>query len=54
MPHVPCVINAYSPDMNTQKAVVKVLTGALAAAGTSPVDLEAPYYGKHEVAKRYF
>ncbi len=54
MPHVPCIINAYSPDENTQRAVVKILSGELTAVGTSPVDLEAPYYSKELVGKRYF
>ncbi|MBN1982208.1 MAG: hypothetical protein JW795_11795 [Chitinivibrionales bacterium] len=43
MPHIPCIINAYSPDPVMQKAVVAVLTGEAKACGTSPVDLESPY-----------
>jgi hypothetical protein len=37
------VINAYSPDLNTQKAVVRLLTGEIKATGKSPVNLNRPY-----------
>ena len=43
MPHLPLVINAYSPDLNTQKAVVRLLTGEIKATGKSPVNLNRPY-----------
>ena len=43
MPHVTTVINSYSPDTNTQMAVLKLLTGQIQANGTSPVDLDSPY-----------
>ncbi len=46
MPHVPLVINAYSPDANTQQAVLRLLFGELQAVGSSPVDLNAPYFFK--------
>ncbi len=52
MPHLPCVINAYSPDLNTQKAVVGVLAGEIDAVGTSPVDLEASYFYKSALGMR--
>jgi len=53
MPHLPCVINAYSPDLNMQKAVLKTLTGELTPTGTSPVNLEAPYLFKYLEGLRY-
>lgn len=43
MPDLPLVINAYSSDLNTQKAVLRVLTGERQATGQSPVDLDSPY-----------
>jgi len=43
MPNLPLVINAYSPDENTQRAVLKLLTGEMEAQGQSPVELERPY-----------
>jgi beta-N-acetylhexosaminidase len=43
MPHLPCLINGYSPDLNTQRAVLELLTGQLEPTGTSPVDLDRPY-----------
>ncbi|MCP4535698.1 MAG: glycoside hydrolase family 3 protein [Chloroflexi bacterium] len=52
-PHLPCVINAYSPDLNTQKAVLQVLTGELDPTGKSPVNLEAPYLFKYLEGLRY-
>jgi len=52
-PHVPCVINAYSPDLNMQKAVLRVLLGDLTPTGTSPVNLEAPYVLKYLEGLRY-
>lgn len=53
MPHLPFVINAYSPDMNTQKAVLNLLTGKIKATGTSPVNLDSPYIFKSaEVTKQ--
>jgi beta-N-acetylhexosaminidase len=53
MPHVPCVINAYSPDLNMQLAVLQVLTGELIPTATSPVNLEAPYTLKYLEWLRY-
>jgi hypothetical protein len=53
MPHMPCVINAYSPDVQMQQAVLRVLTGQLTATGTSPVNLEAPYLFKPLEGLRY-
>ena len=53
MPHTPCVINAYSPDLNMQTAVLRVLTGELSPTATSPVNLEAPYQLKHLEGLRY-
>ena len=47
MPHMPCVINAYSPELMMQKAVLRVLTGELEPTGTTPVNLNAPYALKH-------
>jgi beta-N-acetylhexosaminidase len=38
-PEIPALLNAYSPDPATQEAVVRVLTGELAPAGRSPVDI---------------
>ncbi|RLD09197.1 MAG: hypothetical protein DRI56_04685 [Chloroflexota bacterium] len=49
MPNLPTVINAYSPDTSTQKAVLRVLTGEIKAKGHSPVDLEAPYRFKNHL-----
>ncbi len=43
MPNLPLVVNAYSPDENTQRAVLKLLTGEMEAQGQSPVELERPY-----------
>lgn len=53
MPNLPLVINAYSPDLNTQQAVLRVLTGEIAARGASPVDLERPYSFKSLEGLRY-
>jgi len=53
MPHLPCVINAYSPDPNTQAAALRVLTGELDPVGTSPVNVEAPYLFKSLEGLRY-
>ncbi len=52
-PHVPCMINAYSPDLNTQKAVLQTLTGELDPTGKSPVNLKAPYRFKYLEGLRY-
>ena len=46
MPFVPLVINAYSNDLNTQKAELRVLSGEIQAKGISPVDLDSPYFTK--------
>lgn len=46
MPHVPLVVNAYSNDLNSQKAVLRILSGEIAANGVSPVDLDSPYFTK--------
>jgi beta-N-acetylhexosaminidase len=43
MPNLPLMINAYSSDLDTQKAVLRVLTGERQATGQSPVDLDNPY-----------
>lgn len=40
MPEIPALVNAYSPDAETQRAVLKLLTGELKPVGTSPVRLE--------------
>jgi beta-N-acetylhexosaminidase len=48
-PHAPVFINAYSPDRNTQSAVLKVLTGQIAPVGKSPVDLRSPYRFKNKL-----
>jgi hypothetical protein len=53
LPHIPCVINAYSPDLNMQKAVLRVLVGELVPTGTSPVNLEAPFMLKSLEGFRY-
>jgi beta-N-acetylhexosaminidase len=53
MPHLPLVINAYSPDLNTQRAVMRLLTGEIEAAGTSPVNLDSPYLFKSLEGLRY-
>ena len=53
MPHVPCMINAYSPDRITQQAVVDLLYGRIQATGECPVDLERPYIFKSIEALRY-
>ncbi len=53
MPHMPCLINAYSPDLTMQKAVLRVLTGELTPTGVSPVNLEAPYMFKYLEGLRY-
>jgi beta-N-acetylhexosaminidase len=52
MPHLPTIVNAYSPDPNTQMAVLKLLLGEIEATGTSPVDLESPYSYKNLYAFR--
>jgi beta-N-acetylhexosaminidase len=53
MPHLPLVINAYSPDFNTQRAVLRLFTGEIEAAGISPVNLESPYLFKSIEGLRY-
>lgn len=53
MPRLPLVINAYSPDLSTQEAVLRLLTGEISAAGKSPVDLDAPYRFKPLEGLRY-
>lgn len=40
LPEMPALINAYSPDRETQRAVVYILTGKAEARGKSPVRLE--------------
>ncbi|NCF67309.1 MAG: hypothetical protein GWP61_15165 [Chloroflexi bacterium] len=52
-PHMPCVINASSPDLNMQKAVLRVLTGEVIPTGTSPANVEAPYLFKYLEGLRY-
>lgn len=42
-PRMPLLINAYSPDDYTQRAVIRLLQGELQAIGSSPVDLRASY-----------
>lgn len=42
VPWAETLLNAYSPDIQTQNAVVDWLFGDLEAEGTSPVDLERP------------
>ena len=42
VPWAETYLNAYSPDAETQKAVVGWLTGTVKAQGTSPVDLDRP------------
>ena len=42
LPRIPCLLNAYSPDPTTQRAVLDILLGKAAAQGTSPVDLGFP------------
>ncbi len=39
LPWADTYINAYSPDINTQKSVVDILLGKKQAVGTSPVDI---------------
>jgi len=46
MPRLPLVINGYSPDLDTQNAVLRLLTGEIEATGKSPVDLDSPYLFK--------
>lgn len=41
-PHLPTLINAYSSDTQSQKAVFDVLQGKLVPTATSPVCLDAP------------
>jgi beta-N-acetylhexosaminidase len=53
MPHLPTVVNAYSPDYNTQLAVMRLLTGEIKATGTSPIDFESPYLFKTLDGLRY-
>ena len=53
MPRLPLVINAYSPDLNTQKAVLRLLTGEIEAMGKSPVNLDSPYLFKSLAGLRY-
>ena len=53
MPHLPLVINAYSPDPRTQEAVLRLLTGEIPATGKSPVNLDAPYRFKAQEGLRY-
>jgi len=43
MSYLPLVINAYSPDDRTQRAVVRLLAGEIRPRGVSPVDLDSPY-----------
>lgn len=50
---MPCVINASSPDLNMQKAVLRVLTGEVIPTGTSPANVEAPYLFKYLEGLRY-
>jgi len=46
-------INAYSCDLHTQQAVLKLLRGEIEAVGVSPVDLDA--HGAHNrLAVRLF
>jgi beta-N-acetylhexosaminidase len=52
MPNLPLVINAYSPDLNTQKAVLRLLVGEIKATGKSPVNLDSPYRLKSVEALR--
>jgi hypothetical protein len=40
-PMLPWYLNAYSPDLATQEAYVKLLFGELHCTGESPVDVEA-------------
>ena len=42
-PHMPALLNAYSPDPTTQAAVVRFLMGEIPAPGRSPVDVRAPW-----------
>jgi len=53
IPHLPLMINAYSPDLNTQKVVLRLLAGELGAKGKSPVDLDSPYKLKFLEGLRY-
>ena len=53
MPHLPLVINAYSPDLKTQEAVLRLLVGEIKPTGQSPVDLDAPYRLKGLEGLRY-
>lgn len=53
MPHLPLVVNAYSADLNTQKAVLRLLAGEIEATGTSPVNLDSPYMFKSLEGLRY-
>lgn len=52
-PHAPTVVNAYSPDPTTQTAMVRFLCGEIPARGSSPVNVDAPYLFKNEMARRY-
>jgi hypothetical protein len=45
IPAAPTYINAYSCDLHTQQAVLKLLRGEIEAVGVSPVDLDA--HGAH-------
>ena len=42
VPWADTLINAYSPDVHTQRAVVEALVGQGKAVGTCPVDLDRP------------
>ncbi len=53
MPHVPLMLNAYSADLNTQRAVLRFLLGEIEATGVSPVNLESPYLFKSLEGLRY-
>ncbi len=52
-PHLPLVINAYSAAVQTQQAVLRVLTGQITATGQSPVNLNSPYLFKSQAGLRY-
>ena len=43
LPHLPTLLNAYSPNPDTQRAVIRWLRGEIPARGRSPVDLDRPW-----------
>ena len=53
VPWAETLLNAYSPDPQTQQAVVEWLFGGLQAQGTSPVDLDRPAKVRDLIRKEF-